>query len=102
MGNDSFKLGNVYKNTYQDLMKCDCTNVMCISSCIECLPYCSSCVYMPYCGTCPVVNLAQDGNIFSKKPREFRCQIYGGILEILFDYIKNDKEAKQIFEKWIS
>lgn len=102
MGNDSFKLGNVYKNTYQDLMRCDCTKAMCVSSCIECLPYCSSCVYMPYCGTCPVINLAQDDNIFSKKPKEFRCQIYGGILEILFNYIENDKEARQIFEKWIN
>lgn len=41
-------------------MKCDCTKAMCSSSCVECLPYFSSCVYMPYCGTCPVINLAQD------------------------------------------
>ena len=102
MGNDSFKLGNVYEDTYQNLMKCDCTKAMCVSSCIECLPYCSSCVYMPYCGTCPVINLAQDDNIFVRKPKEFRCQVYGGILEILFDYIENDKEVRQIFEKWIS
>ena len=102
MGNDSFKLGNVYEDTYQNLMKCDCTKAMCVSSCIECLPYCSSCVYMPYCGTCPVINLAQDDNIFARKPKEFRCQVYGGILEILFDYIENDKEVRQIFEKWIS
>lgn len=102
MGDDSFKLGNVEKDTYQDLMKCDCTMAMCSSSCIECLPYCSSCVYMPYCGTCPVINLAQDDSIFAGRPKEFRCHVYGGILEILFDYIKNDEEVKQIFERWIS
>lgn len=101
MGNSSFKLGNVYENTYEDLMKCDCTKAMCISSCLECLPYCSTCAYMPYCGTCPVVNLAQDNNIFSKNPREYRCQIYSGILDILFDYIAKQPDVIQIFEKWI-
>ena len=102
MGNDSFKLGNVEENSYKDLMECDSTKAMCISSCIECLPYCRDCVYTPYCGTCPVINLAQDENIFAKYPREFRCKVYGGILDILFDYIeKNDKEIMNIFEKWI-
>ena len=82
-------------------MKCDCTKAMCISSCLECLPYCTSCVYQPYCGTCPVVNMAQDGNIFAKNPHEYRCKIYKGILDILFNYIEKDKEAIEVFKHWI-
>lgn len=101
MGDDSFKVGNVYTDNYNELMQCDCTKTICISSCIECLPHCSNCVYMPYCGTCPVINLAQDENIFMKNPREYRCKIYGGILDILFDYIENNSEVKEIFKKWI-
>lgn len=100
MGNDSFKLGNVHKNTYKELMQGDVCKAMCISSCIECLPYCKDCVYMPYCGTCPVINLAQDNNIFARNPKEYRCKIYGGILDILFEYIK-DEEVLKIFYKWI-
>ena len=102
MGNDSFLLGNVFENNYRELMESDCTKAMCVSSCLECLPYCNSCVYHPYCGTCPVINLAQGGNIFSKNPKEYRCKIYGGILEILFNYIENDEEAVDIFNKWIN
>lgn len=101
MGDDSFKLGNVYENTYEELMQCDCTKAMCVSSCIECLPYCGSCVYMPYCGTCPVINLAQDNTIFSKNPREYRCKIYSGILDILFDYIEHEPDVLEIFKNWI-
>ena len=101
MGNDSFKLGSVNTNTYKDLMESDTTKAMCISSCIECIPYCKDCVYMPYCGTCPVINLAQDNNIFAKNPREFRCKVYSGILDILFNYIEKDEEAKKIFYRWI-
>lgn len=102
MGDDSFKLGNVYENTYKDLMQSDCTKTMCISSCIECLPYCNSCAYMPYCGTCPVINLAQDNNIFAQNPKEYRCKIYGGILDILFNYIENEPDIVDVFKTWIS
>ena len=101
MGNDSFKIGNVYESSYNELMKSDSTKAMCISSCIECLPYCCNCVYMPYCGTCPVINLAQDNNIFPKNPQEYRCKIYKGILNILFDYIESEPEVVEIFHKWI-
>ena len=102
MGDDSFKLGNVYENTYKDLMQSDCTKTMCISSCIECLPYCNSCAYMPYCGTCPVINLAQDNNILAQNPKEYRCKIYGGILDILFNYIENEPDIVDVFKTWIS
>lgn len=102
MGNDSFKLGNV-NNTYKELMENGTTKAICISSCLECLPFCKECVYIPYCGTCPVINLAQDDNIFPKYPHEFRCKVYSGILDILFDYIEeNDKEIMGIFESWIN
>lgn len=101
MGDDSFKLGNVYENTYKELMQCECTKAMCVSSCIECLPYCGSCVYMPYCGTCPVINLAQNDNIFPQNPQEYRCKIYGGILDILFNYIENKPDVVEIFKSWI-
>lgn len=101
MGDDSFKVGNVYTDNYNELMQCDCTKTICVSSCIECLPHCSNCVYMPYCGTCPVINLAQNENIFAKNPREYRCKIYGGILDILFEYIENNSEVKEIFKKWV-
>lgn len=101
MGDDSFRIGNVYENTYNELMESDNTKAMCISSCIECLPYCQHCAYMPYCGTCPVINLAQDNNIFAKNPQEYRCKIYKGILNILFDYIEKKPDVLKIFREWI-
>ncbi|MBR2786019.1 MAG: His-Xaa-Ser system radical SAM maturase HxsB [Clostridia bacterium] len=101
MGYSSFYIGNVYENTYKDLMQCDCTKAMCVSSCLECLPYCHSCVYMPYCGTCPVINFAQDNNIFAQNPGEYRCKVYSGMLDILFQYVEN-KEEYDLFMKWIN
>lgn len=100
MGDISFKVGNVFEDSYIDLMDSECTKAMCISSCLECNMFCNSCAYLPYCGTCPVINLAQNKNIFSEK-KDYRCKIYSGMMDILFDYIRNDETVLEIFEKWV-
>lgn len=100
MGDDSFKLGNVFENTYDDLMNCDNCKAACMASTLESLPQCSDCVYSPYCGTCPVVNLALQKNIFMKEPNSYRCRIYQGILDIIFSALKKP-EDKEILLKWI-
>ncbi|MBR2744783.1 MAG: His-Xaa-Ser system radical SAM maturase HxsB [Clostridia bacterium] len=103
MGDDSFKIGNVFENNYNDLVKSDTTKALCVSSCLECLNKCHSCVYMPFCGTCPVTNLAQENNIFSRIPENYRCKIYKGIQDTLFGYIDNsNSEDVQILKGWIS
>ena len=40
-------------------------------------------------------------NIFTKNAREFRCKIYSGIFDILFDYIENSNDVVDIFKNWI-
>lgn len=101
MGDDSFKLGNVKEDNYLSLMNSDTTKAMCISSCLECSSVCRDCVYMPYCGNCPVINLAQNNNIFMKSKNEYRCKVYGGILDRIFEYINNnDEKVMEIFERW--
>ncbi|MBO5477765.1 MAG: His-Xaa-Ser system radical SAM maturase HxsB [Clostridia bacterium] len=101
MGNNSFLLGNVNDNQYSDFMNSPITKTLCIASCLENLPKCHSCAYAPYCGVCPVINMAQEGNIFSRNSFNYRCQIYKGILDTLFDYIENnDEEIMNIFNKW--
>ena len=72
MGDDSFLLGNVYQNIYNDLINNPSCKAACISSVFESLPECSSCVYNPFCGTCPVVNLAQNKNIFQKNSSQLQ------------------------------
>ena len=40
-------------------------------------------------------------NIFAKNPNGYRCKIYKGILDILFDYIENEEAVIEIFKSWI-
>ena len=101
MGQDTFKLGNVFESTYNDLIQCGVCQTVCKSSILEAIPSCCDCVYQPYCGTCPVVNFATDNDVIEKQPRGYRCKIYSGILDYLFDkFLENDTDVINILKKW--
>lgn len=99
MGDDSFKLGTV-DNSYDELMNCNTCKAACIASTLEALPNCCDCVYNPYCGTCPVVNLALSKDICSKEPDDYKCKVYKGIFDILFEALQ-DPEKYDIMKTWI-
>lgn len=102
MGNDAFKLGNVFKNSYDDLVLSPACKAVCVSSLLETQPNCCDCVYQPYCGTCPVVNLLQEKDLFFKSTNSYRCRIYGGMLDIFFGILKeNNADEINIINKWI-
>lgn len=101
MGNTTFRLGNVYQMTYDDLMESNVCKITCQSSVLESLPSCCDCVYHPYCGVCPVINLAMENHIYERTPNNYRCQMYKGILDTLFECMYLDEEAVSIFKTWI-
>lgn len=102
MGNKSFLLGNV-NQTYDDLIDSKVCRGVCKASVMEGLTSCADCVYLPYCGVCPAVNYSLYGDIYERVPRNYRCKIYGGILDILFEKLKNkDDELMFIFRSWLS
>ncbi|TSC53064.1 MAG: His-Xaa-Ser system radical SAM maturase HxsB, partial [Parcubacteria group bacterium LiPW_39] len=99
MGDESFKLGNVLKNSYEDLMGHQVVKSCVIASTLEGLPECCHCVYKPYCGTCPVFNYKEQGNIFPQIPTNERCRIFKGIFDYLFLKLQ-DKKTYDIFKEW--
>jgi len=102
MGMDDFKIGNVNENTYDDMMQSPGCKAVCVASLLEGQIKCCDCVYQPYCGTCPVINLAQEKDLFVKNTQSFRCKIYGGMLDIIFSILKNgSQEEISVLKKWI-
>lgn len=102
-GDESFKLGNVFVNRYEELIDNPITKSICVSSCLELLPKCSDCVYNPYCGTCPVYNYIEQKSIFGKMPISYKCKIYKGILELLFNKIQtSNKKVIDVFNEWVN
>ena len=100
MGNPAFCLGNVFEDNYNSIMESKVCRITCQASVLEGLPSCCDCVYQPYCVVCPVINLALENNIYEPKPNNYRCRIYKGMLDTLFEFIQ-DKEVEAIFTSWI-
>jgi His-Xaa-Ser system radical SAM maturase HxsB len=102
MGNKSFLLGNVKNSKYSDLIQGSVCKSLCVASYLEGLPLCSDCVYQSYCGTCPVVNLYTYGTIFPQMKSDYRCEIYKGILDTIFNILKGgNKEYIEVFNSWL-
>ena len=101
MGDNSFCLGNVYNSRYEDLVHSSTCRAVCLASITESIPSCCDCVYQPYCGVCPVVNLALYKDLLPKTSKHYRCDLYKGILDVLFSLLqKNDEATIKILEGW--
>lgn len=96
---DLFQIGQVDRNEYSQIVNHEIVKSLLIASCLDNIS-CNYCVYKPYCGVCPIYNYVEQGNIFAQIPATFRCKIYRGILDYLFEKLEN-KQIKEIFKKWI-
>ena len=101
MGMTDFKLGSVFDSNYDELMDNDVCKLTCQASVLESIPGCAECVYMPYCGVCPVVNYASENNIYSREINNYKCKIYKGMLDIIFDLLDSNQDARIVFERWM-
>lgn len=102
MGDDTFKLGNVFESGYNTWIESTACRATCSASLLETLPTCCDCVYQPYCGVCPVVNYALEGSLFSPLPNQDRCRIYRGMLDHLMGYLlENRSEDMDILRSWL-
>lgn len=100
LGNDTFLIGNVNKNSYREMVSHETVKSLCVASLLESLP-CDNCAYKPYCGVCPVLNYALYGDIFTSLPGNERCQLSQGMLDYLFEKLQNKKIA-EVFENWVN
>ena len=100
MGNNAFLVGNVFDSQYKGIISSPACRAVCKASISESLPTCNQCVYQPYCGVCPVVNYASTKDLYEKSPANYRCRIYRGMLDTLFDMLE-DEETLKIFYSWI-
>ncbi len=99
-GDDLFRIGNVFKNSYKEAVLSPTARACVASSNLEAQPACSRCVYRPYCGVCPVYNYEVQGSLWGNIPANDRCGLFKGIFDAVFSRLKNKNDAK-ILEKWV-
>lgn len=101
-GDNTFLLGNVHTDTYDEMVGRKTCKATCAASVVESLPSCCDCAYHPYCGVCPVVAYSSSGDIFPAEPFDFRCKVYKGIQDIIFQLLQEDDfYTLHILHTWI-
>ena len=100
MGDESFRIGSVKNGSYQESVSHPVVRAISVSSCLDNQVQCSRCAYKPYCGVCPIQCYGEQGDIMGRMPSNTRCRIQMGILDILFEKLR-DPKAEKIFRKWI-
>ena len=101
MGHENFRIGDVQKSEFNDLIDNNVVKTSCVSSCLESHAGCADCVYKPYCGICPVANLTKYGTIFPQMPDTDHCKIMMGIFDYLFVKARNSS-YEPIWKRWLA
>jgi uncharacterized protein len=102
MGDSLFRIGDVARDRYVDLVESDVVRSVCVASCLEGQPGCCDCAYLPYCGACPVFNYATQGNIFGRVADNDRCRLHMGVLDDLFGRLgRGDRDLEDVFRRWV-
>ena len=99
-GDELFKIGNVFKDSYKKAVSCHTAKSCLASSELHLQPECSRCVYSPYCGVCPVYNYEAQGSLWGNMLTNGRCALMKGIFGILFSKLRNSKD-REILQKWV-
>jgi len=99
LGDDTFLLGNVKKNSYSKLMSSPNLKAVCQASILE-NTQCDTCVYQPYCGVCPVSNYALYGDLFAPQINTFWCKLHKDMFNYIFTKLQNP-QLEDIFKTWI-
>lgn len=102
MGDSSFKLGNLHKNSYEEIFTSDALLAALEDSFTLSAPMCSECAFEPWCGADPVFHHATFGDVLGKKPESEFCKRSMGVIRYLLEKIKTDPTALSIFKHWVN
>ncbi|MBI5477781.1 MAG: His-Xaa-Ser system radical SAM maturase HxsB [Deltaproteobacteria bacterium] len=103
MGDSVFQIGNLEHDGYGDLIESPVVRSVALASCLEGLPGCADCAYLPFCGTCPVFNYSTQGNIFGRMADNQKCRIHMGLMDHLFQLLGagDERLREEVFARWV-
>ena len=98
-GHEMFKLGNLLKENYSDLIKKDTLLHLLEASSANLWDYNSA--FSPWIGTCPVVDYTTERNIIPKIRCSFLHKIYTCLFVYFFKKMLESKDNILTFKRWI-
>lgn len=100
MGDDTFKLGNVLDNSYEDIFLSDALLDPLEESFSYSAPMCNDCAFENYCGAEPVYHHAVGGDFVGRKPESDFCYRNMNVFKYIFQKIESDPYVKDLFMSW--
>jgi His-Xaa-Ser system radical SAM maturase HxsB len=102
MGDFTFQLGDLDKNSYNEIFYGSKTSEIALTWSNESLAGCSECAFQTYCGADPVRYYATQGDMYGYRPSSAHCIKNKEIINYLFELINDDINIEHIFRTWIS
>lgn len=101
MGDEQFRLGNVHRDSYEEIFGGETLRAITSSSCLESMPGCADCAFQSFCGADPVLNYVTQGDMIGHRPTsEFHKKNFFLIKHLLTLY-HSDPAARRIFWAWV-
>ena len=100
MGDKTFRLGNVHRDTWADLWTKSSLLGVLHESMTEGVPGCADCALQPYCGSDPVRHHATQGDFVGHQPTSSFCRKNMAIFRHLFSLLEDDPAAAKILRRW--
>lgn len=100
MGDQSFRLGNILTDSYEDIILSDQLIDALEQSFTLGAPMCSDCAFEPYCGAEPVFHHAIFKDVLGRKPESSFCKRNMSIFKHLITLMKADESVRRLFIKW--
>ncbi|MHB1287625.1 MAG: His-Xaa-Ser system radical SAM maturase HxsB, partial [Leptospirales bacterium] len=101
MGDKTFRLGNLHKDSYEKMMLSDVLLDTLDQSIAESCPQCSECGFLSYCGSDPVYHHATQGDVIGHKAFSAFCARHMGMLKHLILLLEKDHEVRDLMMRWI-
>ena len=102
MGDQTFRLGNVYEDSFQDIYFGHAMQLIASAGVAETLPGCVDCPYVPFCGADPIRHYATQKDVVGNRPSSSFCKKYKRIFDYLFLRLqKNEPDFEDILWSWI-
>ena len=100
MGDNTFRLGNVLENSYEELLTSDALLNPLEESFTLSVPMCVDCAYEPFCGADPVYHYATTKDYVARKPESAFCKRNMTIFKYLIGLMESDPSVKTLFARW--
>jgi uncharacterized protein len=100
MGDKTFRIGNVHRDRYEDILLSDALLDPIEESFAASAPMCSDCAFEPFCGADPVFHHATQGDFVGRKPLSAFCKRNMSIFRRLITLMRSDDEVHRIFVRW--